>query len=43
MEKETKVTVEAAASSLELVSFAEMETLEESFAVSTDTNAPASS
>ena len=31
-----KVTVEAAASAVEMVSFSEMETLEQSFAVSTD-------
>lgn len=32
-----EITVEAAASSMELVSFSEVETLEQSFAVSTDT------
>jgi hypothetical protein len=43
MNTEKKVSVEAAASSLELVSFSDMETLEESFAVSTDSQAPAAS
>jgi len=33
------ITVAAAASSVEMVSFAEIETLEESFAVSTDSQA----
>jgi len=37
------VAVEAAASSVELVSFEEMETLEQSFAVSTDSTAPSAS
>lgn len=37
---DNKYTVDAAASSVEMVSFSEIETLEESFAVSTD-SAPA--